>query len=275
MIGAHLDSWHAATGATDNADGVGDDDGGDADSQGGRRAAAPHDPRRALGRRRGGPARIEGLGRAASRRRRRTKPARDKFSRLPQHRSGHRPDLRLVLHGQGTIRRRPIFDAWLEPFKDLGVRRNVIDRIGNTDHLSFIDAGVPGFNPIQDYAQLRHAHPPHEHGHDGAHEARGRETGLGRSSRRSRMTRRVRVPPAGDSHVRVLRRPEQRVDDGHVRDRVVDRHDDLAAASNGADEAVRLHRDWSTASNSIGRAASPPSWLRRREKRGIDGRRER
>ena len=23
--------------------------------------------------------------------------------------------------------------------------------VGSTDHLSFIDAGVPGFNPIQDY----------------------------------------------------------------------------------------------------------------------------
>ena len=26
-----------------------------------------------------------------------------------------------------------------------------IEPIGSTDHLSFIDAGVPGFNPIQDY----------------------------------------------------------------------------------------------------------------------------
>jgi len=34
---------------------------------------------------------------------------------------------------------------------DLGARRNVMDPIGSTDHLSFIAAGVPGFNPIQDY----------------------------------------------------------------------------------------------------------------------------
>jgi carboxypeptidase Q len=42
-------------------------------------------------------------------------------------------------------------DAWLEPFKDLGARKNVAEPIGNTDHLSFIAAGLPGFNPIQDY----------------------------------------------------------------------------------------------------------------------------
>jgi Zn-dependent M28 family amino/carboxypeptidase len=46
---------------------------------------------------------------------------------------------------------RPIFDAWLAPFTDLGARGNVRQGIGNTDHLSFIRAGVPGFNPIQSY----------------------------------------------------------------------------------------------------------------------------
>ena len=46
---------------------------------------------------------------------------------------------------------RPIFDAWLEALKDLGARRNVMEPIGSTDHLSFIAAGVPAFNPIQDY----------------------------------------------------------------------------------------------------------------------------
>ena len=33
----------------------------------------------------------------------------------------------------------------------LGAQRNVAQGIGSTDHLSFIAAGVPGFNPIQDY----------------------------------------------------------------------------------------------------------------------------
>jgi carboxypeptidase Q len=46
---------------------------------------------------------------------------------------------------------KPIFDLWLEPFRDLGARRNIIQGIGATDHLSFISAGVPGFNVVQDY----------------------------------------------------------------------------------------------------------------------------
>jgi carboxypeptidase Q len=44
-----------------------------------------------------------------------------------------------------------LFDQWLEPMKAIGARRNVIEPVGSTDHLSFIDAGIPSFNPIQDY----------------------------------------------------------------------------------------------------------------------------
>ena len=36
MLGAHFDSWHAGTGATDNAAGFGRDDGGDAHPEGHR-----------------------------------------------------------------------------------------------------------------------------------------------------------------------------------------------------------------------------------------------
>jgi hypothetical protein len=46
---------------------------------------------------------------------------------------------------------RPWFDAWLEPMKAMGARRNTMEAIGSTDQLSFVDVGVPGFNPIQDY----------------------------------------------------------------------------------------------------------------------------
>jgi Zn-dependent M28 family amino/carboxypeptidase len=48
---------------------------------------------------------------------------------------------------------KPVFDAWLEPLKEVGAMRNVIDRIGSTDHVSFNRAGVPGFNAIQDYRE--------------------------------------------------------------------------------------------------------------------------
>jgi Zn-dependent M28 family amino/carboxypeptidase len=46
---------------------------------------------------------------------------------------------------------RPIFDAWMAPFADIGYLKNVRQPIGSTDHVAFNGAGVPGFNPIQDY----------------------------------------------------------------------------------------------------------------------------
>jgi Zn-dependent M28 family amino/carboxypeptidase len=46
---------------------------------------------------------------------------------------------------------RAAFDAWLEPLKPIGARRNVSESIGNSDHVTFNDAGVPGFNALQDY----------------------------------------------------------------------------------------------------------------------------
>ncbi len=52
---------------------------------------------------------------------------------------------------EGNAAAKTIFDAWLEPLKEVGARRNVIDRIGSTDHVSFIRAGLPGFNTLQDY----------------------------------------------------------------------------------------------------------------------------
>ena len=150
MIGAHLDSWHAATGATDNADGA-------ATVLEAMRIlkAVGAQPRRTI--------RValwggeeEGLfgskawvaqhlaGDA-------NKAARDKFDVYFNIDPGLRAGVRL-LHGGQRRRRKAIFDAWLEPFKDLGARKNVIAGIGNTDHLSFIAEGVPGFNPVQEYA---------------------------------------------------------------------------------------------------------------------------
>jgi len=36
--------------------------------------------------------------------------------------------------------------------EELRCAANIIEPVGSTDHLSFIEAGVPGFNPIQEYA---------------------------------------------------------------------------------------------------------------------------
>ncbi len=43
-----------------------------------------------------------------------------------------------------------IFRAWLDPFKDLGATTLTLQNTGGTDHLSFDGIGVPGFQFIQD-----------------------------------------------------------------------------------------------------------------------------
>jgi hypothetical protein len=45
---------------------------------------------------------------------------------------------------------RPLFERWLAPFKDLGVTTISIRDTGSTDHVSFDEVGLPGFQFIQD-----------------------------------------------------------------------------------------------------------------------------
>lgn len=45
---------------------------------------------------------------------------------------------------------RPIFEAWLKPFQDLGASTLSIRNTGGTDHLSFDAVGLPGFQFIQE-----------------------------------------------------------------------------------------------------------------------------
>jgi hypothetical protein len=148
LLGAHLDSWHAATGATDNADAV-------ATLMEAMRIlktiGAP--PRRTIRMALWG-GEEEGLlgskayalqhyaGNA-------NVAAREKFSVYLNQDPGTGPIYGWYVEGNQAVK--PIFDAWLAPFHDLGARRNVIDKIGNTDHLSFTALGLPGFNTIQDY----------------------------------------------------------------------------------------------------------------------------
>ncbi len=51
---------------------------------------------------------------------------------------------------QGNDRVRPIFQQWLAPFHDLEATTLSIRNTGGTDHLSFDDVGLPGFQFIQD-----------------------------------------------------------------------------------------------------------------------------
>ena len=148
MIGAHLDSWHTGVGATDNADGA-------ATVMEAMRIlkAIGARPRRTirvalwggeeqglLGSKAWVAQHLAGDANAA---------ARDKFAVYFNIDNGTGPIYGWYLQNKEEVR--PIFDGWLEPLKAIGARRNVIEPVGSTDHLSFIDAGVPGFNPIQDY----------------------------------------------------------------------------------------------------------------------------
>lgn len=148
MIGGHLDSWHSSPGATDNADG----------------AAVVMEAMRILKAIGAKPRRTirmalwggEEQGLHGSRRYVEkylagdaNKAARDKFNVYFNLDPGAGPIYGWYLENNEAVK--PIFDAWLEPFRDLGTRRNIIQGIGNTDHLSFTRAGLAGFNPVQDY----------------------------------------------------------------------------------------------------------------------------
>ncbi len=148
MFGAHVDSWHAGTGATDNADGV-------AVALEAMRLlkAAGARPRRTirvaiwtgeeeglLGSRHWVKRHLEGDA---------NKAARDDFSVYFNIDNGYGPIY--GFYSENSPAAKTLFDAWLAPFKGLGARHNALEGVGSTDHVSFIDAGVPGFNPIQDY----------------------------------------------------------------------------------------------------------------------------
>ena len=91
MLGGHLDSWHSATGATDNAIGSTHDAGsGAADSGAGVEAAAHHPRRSVVGRGRG-IAGLGGLREAALRHVRRPEAGIREARLLLQHRFRHRP----------------------------------------------------------------------------------------------------------------------------------------------------------------------------------------
>jgi carboxypeptidase Q len=146
MAGAHLDSWHSSLGAADNADGA---------------AvmlevfrilkAVGAQPRRTIRIALWGGEEEGLLGSCAWTRQHLStdSSAREKLSMYLNMDPGTGPIYGFYMEGNDAAK--TIFDAWLDPFKDLGFRKNLISGIGNTDHLSFIAQGVPGFNPIQDY----------------------------------------------------------------------------------------------------------------------------
>jgi carboxypeptidase Q len=56
------------------------------------------------------------------------------------------------IYTQGNTAALPIFDAWFKPFADLGAHTLTNRNTGGTDHLAFDAVGLPGFQFIQDAA---------------------------------------------------------------------------------------------------------------------------
>lgn len=54
------------------------------------------------------------------------------------------------IYTQGNAAVAPIFTQWMAPLKDLGVTTLTMRNTGGTDHLSFDAVGIPGFQFIQD-----------------------------------------------------------------------------------------------------------------------------
>ncbi|HEY3742494.1 MAG TPA: M20/M25/M40 family metallo-hydrolase [Bryobacteraceae bacterium] len=54
------------------------------------------------------------------------------------------------IYDQGNDMVRPIFDAWLKPFADMGASTLTNRNTGGTDHQSFDAVGLPGFQFVQD-----------------------------------------------------------------------------------------------------------------------------
>lgn len=146
MFGAHLDSWHSALGAADNADGA-------AVLLEAARIlkAVGAQPRRTIRFALWGGEEEGLLGSCAwvNKHLKADSAAREKMSIYLNMDPGSGPVYGFYMEGSAAAK--SIFDTWLAPFSDLGYRKNLISGIGNTDHLSFIAQGVPAFNPIQDY----------------------------------------------------------------------------------------------------------------------------
>ena len=85
------------------------------------------------------------------------KPAHAKLSGYFNHDNGTGKIRGVYLQGNDAMR--PVFEAWLAPFRDLGATTISIRNTGGTDHESFDQVGLPGFQFIQDeveYGRITH-----------------------------------------------------------------------------------------------------------------------
>jgi Zn-dependent M28 family amino/carboxypeptidase len=188
MLGAHFDSWHASTGATDNAAGsaammeamrilavtkvplrrtvrIGLWNGEEQGLNGSAEYVAKHFASR--GAAPAGAAGGAGAGGAAAGGGRgggrggggplELKPEHAGFSAYFNIDNGTGAIRGVYLQQNDAVA--PIFRAWMEPFRAIGMTHLTISNTGGTDHQSFDAVGLPGFQFIQDgveYNSLTH-----------------------------------------------------------------------------------------------------------------------
>ncbi len=150
MLGAHFDSWHTGTGATDNAAGsavmleairilkatgvklrrtvrIGLWGGEEEGLLGSKAYVKSHF---------GDPETMQ------------LKPEHAKFAGYFNVDNGTGAIRGVYLQGNEAVA--PVFQAWMEPLRNLGMTTLAIRNTGGTDHLSFDAVGLPGFQFIQD-----------------------------------------------------------------------------------------------------------------------------
>jgi hypothetical protein len=150
MLGAHFDSWHTGTGATDNAAGV------SAMMEAFRILRASNLRLRRTVRLALWTGEEQGLlgSRAyvgqqfADRDSMQLRPAHAKLSAYFNMDNGTGAIRGVYVEGNEAVR--PVFAAWMEPLKSLGVSVVSIRGTGATDHVAFDEVGLPGFQFIQD-----------------------------------------------------------------------------------------------------------------------------
>jgi carboxypeptidase Q len=158
MLGGHMDSWHAGTGATDNAAGV-------AVAMEAARIIQTLGlkPRRTIrvalwsGEEQGligsrayvkehfGEMQGAGQGQPGTLTK---KPAYEKLSAYYNLDNGTGRIRGVYMQGNAAVR--PIFETWLAPFRETGAATLTMSNTGGTDHLAFDAIGLPGFQFIQD-----------------------------------------------------------------------------------------------------------------------------
>ena len=171
MLGAHLDSWHGGTGTTDNGTGCavvieaarilktlnlsprrtirlalwsGEEQGLLGSKAYVTRHFGEPPPAPAGASTRAGPPPIGVTNR---------KHAYEQISAYYNLDNGGGRIRGIYLQGNETLR--GVFREWLKPLRDLGAETVTLSRTGSTDHVSFDNIGLPGFQFIQDDLEYR------------------------------------------------------------------------------------------------------------------------